>query len=373
MAERAAASSQKSSPASLLGASRFYRPELDLLRFFAFVCVFIAHSPHAMHLGWMMDAGSNAVCLFFLLSAFLITELLLREQDSTGSIHLRAFYIRRILRIWPAYLLGVGAGVLAGTFIPAWRVPLGAIPWLLLGVANIYIQKHGWMQNPLNPLWSLAIEEQFYLILPVVAKFGGRTGLRTCALVCFPVAYLELGRQAHLHASPNVVIWPNSFVQFQFFAVGILIALTLHNREWTISDRTRWVLLFGGILGLVAVEKIANLHRTLPISGSMLCAGYLSVLLSCVLLFLAFYNMRVNASGILVQLGRISYGLYIYHVFFLPLTAVLPLPLTLPGTLLRMVCAFGLTILAALLSWHIVEKPFLRLRHRFTFIPNRSV
>ena len=95
----------------------FYRPELDVLRFIAFFSVFIAHLENApvatdasplkaalLHLyAVVVASGAFGMCIFFLLSAYLITELLIRERAATGSIHLRAFYTRRILRIWPLY------------------------------------------------------------------------------------------------------------------------------------------------------------------------------------------------------------------------------------------------------------------------------
>src|SRR5437660_1432973 len=97
---------------------RFYRPELDCLRFFAFFAVFVYHTlsgepayyaarhvPLATLLASAASAGRFGVDLFFLLSAFLITELLVREQEQFGKLDLRSFYLRRILRIWPLYFL----------------------------------------------------------------------------------------------------------------------------------------------------------------------------------------------------------------------------------------------------------------------------
>ncbi len=96
---------------------RFYRPELDALRFFAFSCVFLCHGPAldltqdaakshraaTRFLAIFFHSGAFGLPIFFLLSAYLITELLIRERDRTGEIHLKDFYVRRILRIWPLY------------------------------------------------------------------------------------------------------------------------------------------------------------------------------------------------------------------------------------------------------------------------------
>src|SRR5262245_32552606 len=91
--------------------SRYYRPELDVLRLIAFLIVFIVHRMDFLRIDpaqhfWLYNLcllGDFGVPVFFLLSAFLITELLFRESDRLGAIHIKAFYMRRILRIWPLY------------------------------------------------------------------------------------------------------------------------------------------------------------------------------------------------------------------------------------------------------------------------------
>ena len=117
---------------------RFYQPELDGLRFYAFLGVFVCHTLpfeasfyHNLHLplpwlwGATVKAGAAGVDLFFALSAFLITSLLLKERDETGDISLKLFYARRILRIWPLYFVVIGLAVL--------RILRGGRPLLHLG------------------------------------------------------------------------------------------------------------------------------------------------------------------------------------------------------------------------------------------------
>src|SRR3954447_20381062 len=106
------------------GRKRFYRPELDLLRFFAFFLVFLTHGPRLNDSFWighlynrLARTGVYGLSLFFFLSSYLITELLLQERERTGQIHLRAFYLRRILRIWPLYFVGV----LIGFALSQWK------------------------------------------------------------------------------------------------------------------------------------------------------------------------------------------------------------------------------------------------------------
>lgn len=105
--------------------SSYYRPELDALRFFAFLCVFSFHrmdyvptDPVRNHWLYLIgNVGPFGVPVFFLLSAFLITELLLREREKTGRIHIRAFYVRRMLRIWPLYFVAFFGLALLNHFV----------------------------------------------------------------------------------------------------------------------------------------------------------------------------------------------------------------------------------------------------------------
>ncbi len=105
--------------------SSYYRPELDALRFFAFLCVFSFHrmdyvptDPVRNHWLYLIgNVGPFGVPVFFLLSAFLITELLLREREKPGRIHIRAFYVRRMLRIWPLYFVAFFGLALLNHFV----------------------------------------------------------------------------------------------------------------------------------------------------------------------------------------------------------------------------------------------------------------
>src|SRR4029077_16699431 len=137
---------------------RFYRPELDELRFFAFLGVFIFHAaPRTMDFynaagapHWLSNllistfgAGAYGVDLFFALGASLITSLLLRERAATGALDLRGFYVRRILRIWPLYLAFVAFAALAAMIIPQQQLPLRYVIGYCLLAGNWVYVFHG--------------------------------------------------------------------------------------------------------------------------------------------------------------------------------------------------------------------------------------
>jgi peptidoglycan/LPS O-acetylase OafA/YrhL len=147
--------------------TRFYRPELDVLRFCAFLFVFLAHtlplSQNPDH--WTTSIRvSNAIMqgcgfglsLFFTLSAFLICELLLRERDLTARVSVKQFYIRRILRIWPLYYFCLGLGVLFSLTPHGDRSAIAAMGWFAVFLGSWRVALHGLINNPAEPLWSIS-------------------------------------------------------------------------------------------------------------------------------------------------------------------------------------------------------------------------
>lgn len=133
---------QTSATRSSSGLPGFYRPELDSLRFFAFLMVFLSHSDRFVPASYfstriwrainaILTTGSWGVDLFFVLSAYLITELLRREKEATGKVHIGSFYARRILRIWPLYFLVIGLGYLAQFVWSSQHLPTNYILWFL--------------------------------------------------------------------------------------------------------------------------------------------------------------------------------------------------------------------------------------------------
>jgi peptidoglycan/LPS O-acetylase OafA/YrhL len=164
-----------SAPAPPARTERFYRPELDALRFFAFLGVFVFHAaPRTMDFynaagypHWLSNvlipafgAGAYGVDLFFALSAYLITSLLLRERAATGAVDLRGFYLRRILRIWPLYLCFVAFAAVAAKVLPWQNLPMRYVVGYSLLAGNWVYAFYGLPASFATPLWTLSIEEQ---------------------------------------------------------------------------------------------------------------------------------------------------------------------------------------------------------------------
>lgn len=356
----------------------FYRPELDALRFLAFGFVFLCHAPRlatypdmplhyvriAKYYDLLARAGAYGLCVFFLLSAYLISELLLREKEKTGCIHLKAFYMRRILRIWPLYYLGVALGLLVSYLQPdLYGLSVSQSLYLLLFVGWLGGTMHG---NPFGPLWSISVEELFYLIWPGIARISGKKSLFIGALIVVP---------ASLFAAAIHYDWYNPLGHFIFFASGTLLAIFFHRRSFRVAAPIRLLLLFAGVLAWVVVAS----DRFNPVSTQKLAIfQYTLIDIGCIAIFLAIFQLPAHwLPKWTLYLGQISYGLYVFHFFCITQTSrsLIGAGFDLQrwrNTALTMIIAFVFTVIFASLSYRFFEKPFLRLKERFTFVASRS-
>ena len=381
------------SQAARAGKESFYRPELDVVRFVAFFLVLVHHTmPFAAYGNWspsplaqlllhrLQLAAGFGLCVFFCLSAYLIATLLLRERDLTGDVSLKNFYTRRVLRIWPLYL-----AVLLAAFVRS-RMdgePRAAVLlFFLLLAGNWYSGIYGFATNPITALWSISVEEQFYLFIPFFAKRGGRRLLAMVAGALFALFLVALGVLVHLHARRETAIWTNSLVQFNSFAAGLALALVLHRHPPPGISRVRQgLVLMVAVTLLAGASVVLNIREAGPAnSWADLAAGYTAVSVGSAIFIYGFIAGPWNPPRILVYLGKISYGLSVFHSTTNALakrtaqrwfssSAIDSIPYF--ATVLAI--AFLLALLAASLSYRFLEKPFLRLKDRFAVIHSRPV
>ena len=347
---------------------QFYRPQLDVVRFLAFLAVFGHHvlprtGAHNAFLKMCANAMAFGLSLFFVLSAYLITLLLIRERDKTGSIHLLPFYTRRVLRIWPLYLLGIGIGILRALLHGVFQQQRTWFIAALLLFGNLIYPGTILMSH----LWSISIEEQFYLFFPSACRNFGRRGMLLFAVLLLALANGSLIHFGHVHADLDVRVWFSSFVQFEMFAAGILLALVdSYLPRWSTSGSLLAIagsftlcLLAEGVFHLKTIGAVAQ-------SSPSLCLGYAMVAMACCVFIVAL--QRLPSPKPMVYSGKISYGLYVFHI---PAIALVTsrVPMYWMGALLSLVVAYGL----AALSYRFFEKPFLLLKRRYEFIPARAV
>jgi peptidoglycan/LPS O-acetylase OafA/YrhL len=365
------------------GAQRqFYRPELDALRFFAYACVFVHHGMFAAA-PTFSNANGFGLSLFFLLSAFLITELLQREKDLSGSIRMRDFYIRRCLRIWPLYYGFMAFSAVLGFVYPSHAAPIWYLCSYLLMVGNCYIAQHGFPDSPSNFLWSISVEEQFYLFWPMLNRYSSRRGLTVVAGCIVPGAAAVTFFLARDGAS-KLAIWSNTFVQFQMFGLGTLLSLHLSGKlpRWPLSVRAM-LFLSGFGLWLAAARWTAVFPGAAHASSGAVAIlmGYISAGVGCVLIFLAVYGLPAKrVPKRLIYFGKISYGLYVFHEVSLDAAAWLlnKFPQTATAShhtrfgIAHLALGFVISTLAAACSYQFFERPFLRLKDHFAVVHSRS-
>jgi peptidoglycan/LPS O-acetylase OafA/YrhL len=372
---------------------RFYRPELDIVRFFAFAGVFLHHElprtiameQTGIFLGHLplfakriLAGTANAfgfgLALFFMLSAYLIGSLLLREKERFGTVDLRSFYIRRILRIWPLYFfaLAIGCGV---------AILVARQPHDIMLLATFALMVGNWFSiiwktsNPMMILWSISIEEQFYLFCPVTVERLSRRGLYifSCSLIALSDVTLYILGQ--LHANADSTIWYNSFVQFQMFGVGLLLCLWMQKRTISIAFWARALSLVAGFACWLIACLVFGAKQIGPArSGTSMVAGYTAGALGCLLIIVAMLDADQRwLPEWMIWLGRVSFGLYVYHKL-----AIESVPTLFGRTrgyvhfILCFVSAGVLTVILAALSYRFLEMPFLRIKERFELVPSRS-
>jgi peptidoglycan/LPS O-acetylase OafA/YrhL len=367
--------------------ARFYHPELDVLRFFAFLIVFFHHAfPHdpafwtklgvplflARVVAGIGATGAFGVSLFFVLSSYLITELLLREKDLIGTLDIRSFYIRRILRIWPLYFAFLALAVALQWIVPGQHVTLRAGMWFSFLAGNWFIVFHGFPSSVIFPLWSVSIEEQFYITWPAVVRRVSETGMLIFAglmLAAATLARIYLG----MHHTLEGDVWCNTFVQLDPIAAGILIAVLLKGEIPRLSKLARVAMMLAGIACLALGSTYFGIKND-PLTTMRIVLGYPSVAIGGSLLLLSVLRTRSNGSNrVLIYLGRISYGLYVFHVLGLLISnyAVHDQTANLFRYSLRVLVALTATIAMAAVSYRWLETPFLGLKQRFTHVLSR--
>jgi len=344
---------------------------LDGLRAIAIGLVIAGHSAEAYglrdHPWWLSPAvnSSFGVRLFFVLSGFLITRLLMREEEVCGSISLKAFYMRRSLRIFPAFYLflaTIGILVAFGVIDATWQQFLGAgtYTWnYLYAWYNSGPAEGAWF---LGHLWTLSLEEQFYLFWPILIVFAGWRAARFSALL-LPLM-LPVLRIAWYYRFPEQrgLLGMMFHTAIDSILVGCLFAL--YEKPLSALTRGRDSILYAALAIPLLISPIsATFFRpyyvTIGFGLDAACAGFL--ILHAVRGGVFAYILSVAP---LRLVGTWSYSLYLWQQLFLT-TYNTTWSGRLPTSLICLTAC-------AVASHYIVEKPILRLKRRFERIPIQS-
>lgn len=341
-----------------------YIPGLDGLRAIAVLIVLVAHFGLSEYV-----PGGFGVTVFFFISGFLITRLLIAEGEKKGHIGLKDFYIRRAIRLFPALL-----GMTFVTTLIHMGLSLGAPSGTEFAAANLYFTNYFQIaalsagEAPYmswTPLWSLAVEEHFYLMFPALIFLAGLhwrriTGILLALIVIVPIWRLAVS-----------LLWPESAEVYTYMATdaridsiayGCLFTLGLHHLGNPAKLRTLigWLPAGLALMALLAtfVLRDAMFRQVLRFSVQGIAIGILMLNLYFGRAFKWAFPILELAP--LRWIGKVSYGLYLWHFPVLDLVRRLELsaPLTI---LLALAASFAVTAL----SFYFWEQKFVALRKRF--------
>ena len=359
---------------STLDAGRAHYPALDGLRGLAILLVVVYHNfgfINVFFFGWL------GVDLFFVLSGFLITDILLKTVGEKG--YLKNFYIRRVLRIFPLYYLSL---ILFLIVIPKTTIKLDVQYyvdhqiWLWTYLQNwIYTFQSPGQTNALNHLWSLAVEEQFYLLWPLAVLIIRKPGYLLLFISLVLVAVVGL----------RLLVWMNQISDLAYFnlytftrvdglCIGCMIALLQRVKSIFLhQNRGLIVLCFAGLnFGFFFVNR--RYQFSFPY---LALAGYTTF----AMMFGLLVNEAVTSQSKLINFlfnnsllkffGKISYGFYVFHwpVYLLLFPYLLPwMSKFANGAIVQFLVSVMATLAAIVISWlsyQYYEKYFLKLKDKF--------
>ena len=349
---------------------RRYFGYLDGLRCLCILAVIWHHSPLMDPASpvQLLTRGFVGVDMFFVLSGFLITTLLLREERDSGTISLPAFYWRRALRILPAYLLLLTAMSLYWIGVKGQHELLPLVPYYLLFLANFLPE-----QIPLMSVtWSLSVEEQFYLLWPLtmllLPLLAWRRTLLLLALIGVFLAF-ALGAGAGLpRLQTQHAIFALPVMSYTALLSGALAAVLLNERTgfrllWPLCGHRAAPVVFLALLLLWLQVSPENL-KSWP--GAVMCLLMALFLVSLVMREDHALSRLLRFAPIR-RIGEISYGIYLYHLIGLHVANELVARLLPPGTGADVVVTLiylPITLVMAELSFRLFERRFLALRRR---------
>lgn len=347
---------------------KIYFPNLNGLRFFAALSVMVYH-----FFGANVLNGHFGVILFFVLSGFLITYLLIEEQKNTNTISIKKFYVRRILRIWPLYFFIL----ILSTVLIFFETGLDnsysqALPYYLVFIPNLAFVMNISIKYA-SILWSIGAEEQFYLLWPwIICKIKVKKLFLIFLIMIlfwsFATHLIDFINYNYLSNIESIGIFSKFLgrMGFSAMATGALVALVFRYHP----KRLQFIfhpLIQITVISLTLTIWIGNLLPHIAIIDQVYSILFAIIIANFALNSKVIFSLE---NVILNYLGKISFGLYVYHLIAFRLIGHLSqiLSFDIPKIILFI---FGLllTITLSSISYKYLEKPFLRLKlNKFTVI-----
>jgi peptidoglycan/LPS O-acetylase OafA/YrhL len=304
---------------------------------------------------------------FFIISGFLIVYLLLVEKEANGTISLSRFYIRRALRIFPLYYLIIGIAFLTSHV----SHPEVNFSKYLYFFGNFWmIETDKWTIAILNPLWSLCIEEHFYLFIPFLVLIFP---VKRIKYLFWSIILISIAFRIYVTLTVQfnwMTIYAHTLSRCDLLALGGLFAY--YHKKYPFSLRLNWALPITALYLVLLMCAVDNSDYTDIFNATFkkyLFAAPLSFILLAVLFNQNEGSVVLNwlrENKAINYLGRISYGMYMYHSIFGD--AMAQVGAIQNSMLLKPLCVIGLTILVSAVSYELLEKRILKIKSRFEVV-----
>jgi peptidoglycan/LPS O-acetylase OafA/YrhL len=324
--------------------------------------------------------GPLGVELFFVISGFLITYLLLSEEQNFKTICVKKFYIRRILRIWPLYFL-----ILILAFVVLPHINFFTLPHfekdtiyqnyplqlILLAIIFPNIAFNNGFVPYASQTWSIGTEEQFYLIWPVILKYirKHRLLLMLSVIVFYNLSgiLLTLSFTDFIPGKDTLTAYWSQF-QIDSIATGGVFALLYFQKskvaEWFLNTKLFYIALIS-----IVLIVLSGIH--IPFFQNEIFALFFGII---ILNFAANKNIKISLeSKLLSHLGTISYGLYMYHSIAIVITIRLAAMFNFVNNWLIYPLSLFISIALAELSYRYFERYFLKLKHRYSLLQSGNI
>jgi peptidoglycan/LPS O-acetylase OafA/YrhL len=373
--------------------SAVYIPQFDIIRFFAAFMIVIYHSYIAwkgwfglpgivstgdyktfshfgMHIDQFLRNLPIGVDIFFFISGYLLTYLLVIEKEKYGKVNIPKFYIRRGLRIWPLYFFLVAAAPL----LVYWLGEKQPVYWPTIALVNNFftIQTQDWAY-PFAHFWSICIEEHFYIFWPIIIAF---VPFKKLPFVISILIGLSWGYKIYTYiflASNWYQLYLHTLSRMDVILLGGLLAVYYIKKPFEFKLHWVTMLIISVILViLLSFDDMSNYENML--NGVSRHFIYM-ILLGLLMMDLLFNPGRKCTFGQwkpLLYMGKVSYGIYMYGniIVLIVIKKILPL-IGHTNIYLYFVIIFSASLVVPVISYELLEKPFLKLKQRFALVKTR--
>jgi len=342
-----------------------YFKGLNGIRALAAIGVVIGHVLYILDHSFIVNYAHAAAIVFFTLSGFLITYLLLEEKELTEKVDLKKFYLRRILRIWPLYFFYIGIIILLHYYVIGDGIRnLKNVKYFFVFLQNYCVYFLQRQPTDMGHLWSIGVEEQFYFVWPIIFLF---TKNIKKFLLGFIPSILFIRGVLKIYGDYTGDLTPFNFsisCAYDSIATGALFSYFYKIRNGILMKYAKsfWVpLTFIAFVLLIVFYRFNFFSIYSDNAVSLITAAFIVNQITTI------KKYSVLENPVMTFLGKISYGIYMYHPFFISLFLFVFSKNKIAATpIVMLILVISSTVITSYISYEILEKPFLRIKKKYS-------